>query len=78
MMDDFASETDSDYTSYWRDWVSHGLPSLLGYMDDIVLRSTVAMNDVLNYLLSTTVSGAPPKYLFQPTWNFQHTLWQGP
>ena len=21
-MDDFASETDSDYTSYWRDWVS--------------------------------------------------------
>ena len=20
-MDDFASETDSDYTSYWRDWV---------------------------------------------------------
>lgn len=21
MMDDFASETDSDYTSYWRDWV---------------------------------------------------------
>jgi hypothetical protein len=22
MMDDFASETDSDYTSYWRDWVS--------------------------------------------------------
>ena len=22
MMDDFQSETDSDYTSYWRDWVS--------------------------------------------------------
>lgn len=22
MMDDFGSETDSDYTSYWRDWVS--------------------------------------------------------
>ena len=21
-MDDFASDTDSDYTSYWRDWVS--------------------------------------------------------
>lgn len=20
-MDDFNSETDSDYTSYWRDWV---------------------------------------------------------
>lgn len=20
-MDDFASDTDSDYTSYWRDWV---------------------------------------------------------
>ena len=22
MMDEFNSETDSDYTSYWRDWVS--------------------------------------------------------
>ena len=21
MMEEFASETDSDYTSYWRDWV---------------------------------------------------------
>lgn len=21
-MEDFASESDSDYTSYWRDWVS--------------------------------------------------------
>lgn len=21
-MEDFNSETDSDYTSYWRDWVS--------------------------------------------------------
>jgi hypothetical protein len=21
-MDDFNTETDSDYTSYWRDWVS--------------------------------------------------------
>jgi len=24
-MDDFASDTDSDYTSYWRDWVSVSL-----------------------------------------------------
>lgn len=24
IMDDFASDTDSDYTSYWRDWVSAG------------------------------------------------------
>ncbi len=23
MMDEFNSETDSDYTSYWRDWVGH-------------------------------------------------------
>lgn len=23
-MEDFNSETDSDYTSYWRDWVSGG------------------------------------------------------
>lgn len=22
MMEEFASESDSDYTSYWRDWVS--------------------------------------------------------
>ena len=22
IMDHFASDTDSDYTSYWRDWVS--------------------------------------------------------
>jgi hypothetical protein len=22
IMEDFNSETDSDYTSYWRDWVS--------------------------------------------------------
>jgi hypothetical protein len=22
-MDDFNTETDSDYTSYWRDWVSN-------------------------------------------------------
>lgn len=22
-MDDFVSESDSDYTSYWRDWVSN-------------------------------------------------------
>ena len=26
-MDDFNSETDSDYTSYWRDWVSLKLSS---------------------------------------------------
>lgn len=26
-MEDFASDTDSDYTSYWRDWVSLGLSS---------------------------------------------------
>ena len=26
-MDDFASDTDSDYTSYWRDWVSANVPN---------------------------------------------------
>ena len=25
MMEDFNSETDSDYTSYWRDWVGQAL-----------------------------------------------------
>lgn len=28
-MDDFNSETDSDYTSYWRDWVGTWTPPLL-------------------------------------------------
>lgn len=28
-MDDFVSESDSDYTSYWRDWVSEGIPKKL-------------------------------------------------
>ena len=28
-MEDFNSETDSDYTSYWRDWVSEILFLLL-------------------------------------------------
>ena len=26
-MEDFNSETDSDYTSYWRDWVSEDFSS---------------------------------------------------
>lgn len=30
-MDDFASDTDSDYTSYWRDWVS--APSYIPQLD---------------------------------------------
>lgn len=33
-MEDFASETDSDYTSYWRDWV--GLISDCSYWLPIV------------------------------------------
>lgn len=28
-MDDFNSETDSDYTSYWRDWVGFDVSLLL-------------------------------------------------
>jgi hypothetical protein len=28
-MDDFNSETDSDYTSYWRDWVGLALCAVL-------------------------------------------------
>lgn len=24
-MNDFASETDSEYTNYWKDWVGHDL-----------------------------------------------------
>lgn len=30
-MDDFNSETDSDYTSYWRDWVSAALLTLVNF-----------------------------------------------
>jgi hypothetical protein len=46
-MDDFASDTDSDYTSYWRDWVSgldmlvfaavRGVAQVLGLLDSAVL-----------------------------------------
>lgn len=41
-MEDFQSETDSDYTSYWRDWVgpapsfSGEPPSLPSYRPDFV------------------------------------------
>lgn len=31
MMEDFQSETDSDYTSYWRDWVRTDLAFLSSY-----------------------------------------------
>ena len=31
-MEDFNSETDSDYTSYWRDWVSQMLLFLLFFL----------------------------------------------
>ena len=34
IMDDFASETDSDYTSYWRDWVS-GYDNVLVFEDPL-------------------------------------------
>lgn len=34
-MEDFNSETDSDYASYWRDWVG---PSLLGTLYVSALR----------------------------------------
>lgn len=29
MMEDFNSDTDSDYTSYWRDWVGAQFHSLV-------------------------------------------------
>ncbi len=29
MMEEFASETDSEYTSYWRDWVGTEVSFLL-------------------------------------------------
>lgn len=35
-MEDFNSETDSDYTSYWRDWVSE----FLSFFDFISLRAS--------------------------------------
>ena len=42
-MEDFNSETDSDYTSYWRDWVSEEI-SLLFF------RAVVALLSSLNYV----------------------------
>ena len=40
-MEDFNSETDSDYTSYWRDWVSLSgfLSTLLGLGVSIIIIS---------------------------------------
>jgi len=35
MMDEFNSETDSDYTSYWRDWVCSGNFIALFYLTDV-------------------------------------------
>lgn len=34
VMEDYNSETDSDYTSYWRDWVSRDFPFLIDGLDD--------------------------------------------
>ena len=33
-MDEFGSETDSEYTSYWRDWVSR-LPVFRGQAHEL-------------------------------------------
>jgi hypothetical protein len=35
MMDDFNTETDSDYTSYWRDWVSTTFCLLFPFSPDL-------------------------------------------
>jgi hypothetical protein len=47
-MEDFVSESDSDYTSYWRDWVRQPLNAQQGttiassYRNRGILESTVA------------------------------------
>ena len=42
-MDDFVSDTDSDYTSYWRDWVS----AYLSFYDEARISSKCASRSAL-------------------------------
>lgn len=45
MMDDFASDTDSDYTSYWRDWVcTSPLLSCFSRLLDKILRNELCLH----------------------------------
>lgn len=50
MMDDFASETDSDYTSYWRDWVGRMMSLLIVYTQVPALRLVFVFYTPLVYL----------------------------
>lgn len=45
-MDDFASETDSDYTSYWRDWVGHVMSLSIVYLRDPALCLKLSLRSV--------------------------------
>jgi hypothetical protein len=51
-MDDFNSETDSDYTSYWRDWVgtftSINVHNLVAY-PTVALRYTMVIFSTAQY-----------------------------
>lgn len=40
MMEDFNSETDSDYTSYWRDWVGAQFHALVGTFTTCLTRTS--------------------------------------
>lgn len=48
MMEEFASETDSDYTSYWRDWVG----SRISFRDLVSagVSALLIAGDILSFL----------------------------
>lgn len=57
MMDDFNTDTDSDYTSYWRDWVSYHFFPFSGILD--VLPSCVALGREMEGVMRARVGQLP-------------------
>ena len=62
-MDDFNSETDSDYTSYWRDWVRDFLSSRV---------STRSHGPIYAHKCSSLVVASFSHHLFSNTVNISH------
>lgn len=67
MMEDFASETDSDYTSYWRDWVGHAIsvfnpsPARVG---------VASLRFCLTSLPFAHLTLPMPSFILDKLWNF--------
>jgi len=57
MMEDFNSETDSDYTSYWRDWVGAQFHALVG--TSTTLLSYLHLSYCLHYVEIMNAARSP-------------------